>query len=132
MASARRLCDLVNATFVTLSAKDPKTGEALSVELPIVRGTAGAPCVDISKLHASTGMFTIDPGFVGTSRAGAASIGRGGGAQRRRGSRVRGDTAASAKRPASPRSVTRASVVATRESAVRNVASIGSPRARGP
>nr|WP_221282109.1 citrate synthase [Chiayiivirga flava] len=35
--------------------------------LPLVRGSLGAPAVDIGKLHKDTGYFTFDPGFVSTA-----------------------------------------------------------------
>jgi citrate synthase len=35
--------------------------------LPLVRGTLGAPAVDIGKLYKDTGNFTFDPGFVSTA-----------------------------------------------------------------
>ena len=37
-----------------------------SIELPIVEGTLGQKGIDISKLRASTGLITYDPGFVNT------------------------------------------------------------------
>ena len=63
----QRLCDIPNLSEVTLSAVDPATGETVEVRLPIVRGSAGAPCIDVTKLHAATGLFTLDPGFTATS-----------------------------------------------------------------
>jgi len=38
-----------------------------SVELPLVAGTIGPSCGDISKLPAATGHFTFDPGFTATA-----------------------------------------------------------------
>ncbi len=38
-----------------------------NVDLPLVRGTLGAPCIDIGKLPKETGCFTYDPGFVATA-----------------------------------------------------------------
>jgi citrate synthase len=35
--------------------------------LPLLRGSAGAPAVDIGKLYKDTGYFTFDPGFVSTA-----------------------------------------------------------------
>ncbi|EGB10485.1 hypothetical protein AURANDRAFT_23039 [Aureococcus anophagefferens] len=35
--------------------------------MPLVRGSAGAPCIDVTKLHAATGLYTLDPGFTATS-----------------------------------------------------------------
>ncbi len=46
---------------VTLSAGDKQ------VELPVVKPTIGADCVDIAKLPKETGMFTYDPGFTATA-----------------------------------------------------------------
>ena len=46
---------------VTLSTGDK------SVELPVVKPTIGADCVDIAKLPKETGMFTYDPGFTATA-----------------------------------------------------------------
>ncbi|MBD8525017.1 citrate synthase [Pseudomarimonas arenosa] len=36
-------------------------------ELPILKGTLGAPVLDIGKLYKDTGHFTYDPGFVSTA-----------------------------------------------------------------
>ena len=63
--TTRRIADLA-ATHVTVSARDETTGEEVSIQLPIVRGSAGAPAVDISTLPAATGLYTLDPGFVAT------------------------------------------------------------------
>jgi citrate synthase len=38
-----------------------------SVELPILKGSLGAPCVDIGKLPKETGYFTYDSGFTATA-----------------------------------------------------------------
>jgi citrate synthase len=38
-----------------------------SSTLPLLRGSAGAPAVDIGKLYKDTGYFTFDPGFVSTA-----------------------------------------------------------------
>ena len=62
---SQKLCDVVGAT-VTLSAT-AADGSEVRVELPVVRPTLGPPCVDVTKLHALTGMFTLDPGFMGTA-----------------------------------------------------------------
>ena len=67
MAAARRLCDVPNLAEVTLSGVDPATGETIEVKMPLVRGSAGAPCIDVTKLHAATGLYTLDPGFTATS-----------------------------------------------------------------
>ena len=63
--TTRRISDLA-ATHVTVSARDENTGEEVQIQLPIVRGSAGAPAVDISTLPAATGLYTLDPGFVAT------------------------------------------------------------------
>ena len=51
---------------MTVSARDENSGEEITIQLPIVRGSAGAPAVDISTLPAATGLYTLDPGFVAT------------------------------------------------------------------
>ena len=66
-APATKMSEMANLNEVTLTAKDPQTGESVSMQLPLVRGTAGAPCIDVSKLYAQTGLFTLDPGFTATS-----------------------------------------------------------------
>ena len=38
-----------------------------SVEFPIYKAVEGASVIDISKLYASTGHFTFDPGFLSTA-----------------------------------------------------------------
>ena len=38
-----------------------------TVELPVLTGTLGPPCVDIGKLYKETGNFTYDPGFMSTA-----------------------------------------------------------------
>ncbi|MCB1948318.1 citrate synthase [Nitrosomonas sp.] len=40
-------------------------GEA--IELPVISGTMGPDVVDIRKLHAKSGLFTYDPGFLSTA-----------------------------------------------------------------
>ncbi|QOJ24274.1 MAG: citrate (Si)-synthase [Gammaproteobacteria bacterium] len=37
------------------------------IELPVLAGTIGPDVIDIRKLHAQSGMFTYDPGFVSTA-----------------------------------------------------------------
>ena len=44
---------------------DAATGK--SVELPLVAGTMGSACVDITTLPKETGHFTFDPGFTATA-----------------------------------------------------------------
>ncbi|KAJ8601221.1 hypothetical protein CTAYLR_003293 [Chrysophaeum taylorii] len=63
---SQKLADL-KTSEVTLSATDEETGETLRVTVPVVRGTCGAACIDISKLAAVTGLYTLDPGFTATS-----------------------------------------------------------------
>ena len=43
--TTRRIADLAAATHVTVSARDENTGEEITIQLPIVRGSAGAPAV---------------------------------------------------------------------------------------
>src|SRR5690606_554834 len=38
-----------------------------SAEFPVYQGTVGPDVVDIRKLYAQTGMFTLDPGFLSTA-----------------------------------------------------------------
>lgn len=38
-----------------------------SIELPVISGTMGPDVVDIRKLHAKSGLFTYDPGFLSTA-----------------------------------------------------------------
>ncbi len=38
-----------------------------SIELPVMSGTMGPDVIDIRKLHAKSGMFTYDPGFLSTA-----------------------------------------------------------------
>ena len=38
-----------------------------TVELPVYSGTVGPDVIDIGKLYAQTGMFTLDPGFTSTA-----------------------------------------------------------------
>lgn len=37
------------------------------IDLPIMKGTLGAPVIDIRKLYGQTGLFTYDPGFTATA-----------------------------------------------------------------
>lgn len=48
----------------TFTLTNDQTGE--SCKLPIVEGTYGPHCIDIRKLHAQTGYFTLDPSFTAT------------------------------------------------------------------
>ncbi len=49
----------------TLTLVDNRTGQ--SVELPIQKGIAGPPVVDIRSLYGEFGLFTLDPGFKSTA-----------------------------------------------------------------
>ncbi len=52
---------MTDSSRVTLTAGDK------SVELPVITGNLGAPCIDVGKLPKETGYFTYDPGFVATA-----------------------------------------------------------------
>ena len=43
------------------------TAGGKTVEMPVYSGTIGPDVIDIGKLHAQTGMFTLDPGFTSTA-----------------------------------------------------------------
>jgi len=49
----------------TVVLKDPASDT--SIEMPILTGSMGAPCVDISRLPKETGYFTYDHGFTATA-----------------------------------------------------------------
>ncbi len=49
-----------------MTEKATLTYNGQSIELPIIEGTLGQKGIDISKLRASTGLITYDPGFVNT------------------------------------------------------------------
>lgn len=49
----------------TMTITDNSTGK--SVELPIRRGTLGAPVLDITNFYKEMGCFTFDPGFLSTA-----------------------------------------------------------------
>lgn len=49
----------------TITITDNATGR--SIELPVKRGTMGAPVVDISRFYREMGYFTYDPGFLSTA-----------------------------------------------------------------
>lgn len=49
----------------TLTITDNSTGK--TIELPLRRGTMGAPVVDISRFYKEMGYFTFDPGFLSTA-----------------------------------------------------------------
>ncbi len=48
----------------TFTLTNDQTGE--SCKLPLVEGTYGPHCIDIRKLYAQTGHFTLDPSFTAT------------------------------------------------------------------
>lgn len=48
----------------TFTFTNDQTGD--SWQFPVVEGTAGAPTIDIRKLYANTGHFTLDPSFSAT------------------------------------------------------------------
>jgi citrate synthase len=48
----------------TFTLTNDQTGD--SVKLPVVEGTMGPPTIDIRKLYAQTGHFTLDPSFTAT------------------------------------------------------------------
>jgi citrate synthase len=43
------------------------TANGKTVEMPVYAGTVGPDVIDIGKLYAQTGMFTLDPGFTSTA-----------------------------------------------------------------
>jgi citrate synthase len=49
----------------TITLTDNTTGK--QIELPILRGTKGAPTVDVRGLYKELGYFTYDPGFMSTA-----------------------------------------------------------------
>jgi citrate synthase len=52
---------------VTPNGKASVTANGKTVELPVYSGTVGPDVIDIGKLYAQTGMFTLDPGFTSTA-----------------------------------------------------------------
>jgi citrate synthase len=52
---------------VKSNGKASLTAGGRTVELPIYSGTVGPDVIDIGKLYAQTGMFTLDPGFTSTA-----------------------------------------------------------------
>jgi citrate synthase len=38
-----------------------------NIDLPVYSGTVGPDVIDVGKLYAQTGMFTLDPGFTSTA-----------------------------------------------------------------
>jgi citrate synthase len=49
------------------NGKASLTAGGKTVELPVYSGTVGPDVIDIGKLYAQTGMFTLDPGFTSTA-----------------------------------------------------------------
>ncbi len=49
------------------NGKASVTANGKTVELPVYAGTVGPDVIDIGKLYAQTGMFTLDPGFTSTA-----------------------------------------------------------------
>src|ERR1700733_10578505 len=49
------------------NGKATLTADGKSVELPVYSGTVGPDVIDIGKMYAQTGMFTLDPGFTSTA-----------------------------------------------------------------
>ena len=52
---------------VQLNGKATVTANGKTAELPVYKGTIGPDVIDIGKLYAQTGMFTLDPGFTSTA-----------------------------------------------------------------
>jgi len=52
---------------VKSNGKATVTANGKTVELPVYAGTVGPDVIDIGKLYAQTGMFTLDPGFTSTA-----------------------------------------------------------------
>jgi citrate synthase len=49
------------------NGKASLTAGGKTVELPVYSGTIGPDVIDIGKMYAQTGMFTLDPGFTSTA-----------------------------------------------------------------
>ncbi len=49
------------------TARRPLSVGGKTIELPVYSGTVGPDVIDIGKLYAQTGMFTLDPGFTSTA-----------------------------------------------------------------
>jgi hypothetical protein len=49
------------------NGKASVTANGKTVEMPVYSGTVGPDVIDIGKLYAQTGMFTLDPGFTSTA-----------------------------------------------------------------
>ena len=56
-----------NSRFKTVGAAQLTVNGGKPVEFPIYKAIEGANVIDISKLYASTGHFTFDPGFLSTA-----------------------------------------------------------------
>ena len=48
-----------------VTVTDESSGESL--ELPVIEGTEGEPCLQIKALPSTLGYFTYDPGFTATA-----------------------------------------------------------------
>lgn len=55
------------ARFKTVGSAQLSVNGKAAVEFPIYKAVEGANVIDISKLYASTGHFTFDPGFLSTA-----------------------------------------------------------------
>jgi citrate synthase len=56
-----------NARFKRVGSAHLTVGGGSPVEFPVYKGIEGPNVIDISKLYASTGHFTFDPGFLSTA-----------------------------------------------------------------
>ena len=52
-------------TTKTYTLIDPDSGS--ETKLPVLTGTTGPSVIDVTKIYASTGAFTFDPGFAATA-----------------------------------------------------------------
>ncbi|MFM9891079.1 MAG: citrate synthase [Rickettsiales bacterium] len=57
----------INARFKRVGSAHLTVGGKAPVEFPVYKGIEGPNVIDISKLYASTGHFTFDPGFLSTA-----------------------------------------------------------------
>ena len=62
----RRMCDIKGLKEVTISAVD-EDGTTVSFVLPVETPSCGSAAIDVTRLHALSGLFTLDPGFTSTS-----------------------------------------------------------------
>ncbi|MGE0754659.1 MAG: citrate/2-methylcitrate synthase, partial [Alphaproteobacteria bacterium] len=61
MGAVEKTSPAASGTTATLSIGDTK------VQLPVHHGSEGPSVIDVSKLYADTGYFTLDPGFLSTA-----------------------------------------------------------------